>query len=159
MIRSLAPKWRSSGWRWLARAIVEPRIHQRKSFEFFRVRIKTWFIGKKKKKYLCTISRLAKTINWKMWIHNQGWIQLALSEKSRERGRKFRSHLISRDSDGRKRKRWETGRNVVFIADLQSSRSARTPKRKSAKKVESSLNFLLHNSIEFELSSALLSQV
>ena len=82
-----------------------------------------------------------------MWIHNPGWIQLALSEKSRERGKKFKSHLISRDSDGRRRKRWETGRNVVFIADLQSSRSARTPKRKSAKKVESSLNSLLHSSL------------
>ena len=100
-----------------------------------------------------------------MWIHNPGWIQLAPSEKSRERGRKFRSHPISRDSDERKRKRWETGRNVVFIADLQSSRSARTPKRKSAKKVESKLNSLLHSSIAhqsyclFKLSSALLNWV
>ena len=47
----------------------------------------------------------------------------------------------------KKAKKVKKGQNVVFIVDLQSSRSARTPKRKSAKKVESRFLILILNAL------------
>ena len=47
----------------------------------------------------------------------------------------------------KKAKKVSLRQNGVFIVDLQSSRSARTPKRKSAKKVESRFLILIFNAL------------